>query len=547
MEQKKISFFTLFFNLLLVLFVTGCGDNGISEFKNNSFDSAQPPPIIVIPESGLLEIPIGFTSGIDFPIVSNVDYSIDTFSSASNSYLLLLNMSDTLATTELSISKQTKTVSVRRATALDKPSKHFFSEESNKLSPEHSFHLWLRKQSQNFPIPSSGSPSIRGSLRNAKYSIGDHQNFSIFKKDLTRPEGYRVDKIETVCKLIKPFSGSNKKTYFFIDKNDVLINGLDQVIEESANKWQDIYDTNIRVFGDEPDGILSNGIDATDFYILISRKVFTAGYYYSGDLISNTLISDSNEKKIFYMQLNNDSDLENNFQKNRMIIQFQNTMAHEFQHMIHDHHRGEYSDVWLEEALSGYAEYINGFKIENRNTQSRALQVNKYFEKLSELQLDSWYSGNANDSTVHAHYGKAYLFGVWLAQNYGSADVIASLLEKQGHDVDVVTAFTGKNFGTVYSEFMLALLVNDYTSADNRYGIKGLNLEGNYPFDYGLANVRLNRNYNYISAKFADGRPDSFRTYPRAATVIHISDGDDQELRIESDLPNGVALFEIRK
>lgn len=44
-------------------------------------------------------------------------------------------------------------------------------------------------------------------------------------------------------------------------------------------------------------------------------------------------------------------------------------------------------------------------------------------------------------AVFNAGYGKAYLFGIWLAQNYGSNGSVKTLLTQQGNDKAAIVVF----------------------------------------------------------------------------------------------------------
>jgi len=283
-------------------------------------------------------------------------------------------------------------------------------------------------------------------------------------------------------------------------------------------------------------------VNATDFYIVISPKVFTAGYFYTGDLNLTSVTPTSNEKKIFFLKL---ESIALDVDRDRAINLLSATMAHEFQHMIHFWQRGSSSDIWLEEAMSGYAEYINGFRIENRLNQSKALQANYYFNQVNDVKLDAWHAGNDLDSTVNAHYGKVFLFGIWLAQNCNKNSMI-QLLQSKTSDVQAVEEFTGKNFGELYSKFMLALIVNNPLVANDGYGIDGLDLTASYPFDNKLSSVKLTGPLTSSVAATLESSA-SPTIAPRAAVYVKVIIGDGSDLWLSATLPSGTALFQLHK
>jgi hypothetical protein len=267
---------------------------------------------------------------------------------------------------------------------------------------------------------------------------------------------------------------------------------------------------------------------------LLSRKIYTAGYFYGGDLYLASQVADySNEKKMFYPQVpalieQNELDYETD--------RLASTMAHEFQHMIH-FNLNQNQEAWLDEAMSGYAEHINEYKIENGKNQSKALQVNQFFANPASVSLVNW-------TGSHADYGEVFLFGVWLAQNFGSNGSVQSLLTLSDTGASAVTNFAGQTFDIVFAKFMMALLINDTNGGV--YGFTNLNLTGEYSFWPGLANVTLT-GPAMTTVDFSAATSAQPSIYPYAAAYIKVINGTGTTLNVSATLPTGVSLFQLKK
>ncbi len=489
---------------------------------------------LVIPTSNQLALPAGFTSESGaFPTVGpNVELALNNFTNTSEALMVFVNMGGSAQQLTWNVDKLSTAASQRGNNLL----KQNLVDDSGLISPEQSFHLMLRQQSQRQRrFGQAAASAMRSSIR--AVSVGEEQSFAVYISD------GQTENITAVCKKTRLLAGTDKNFHVFVDKTRANQPNIDYLVGKLADNWENIYVKNREIFGEEPTGILDNGVNATDFYIVISPKVFTAGYFFTGDLNLTSVTPNSNQKKIFFLQIDS---IATDDESNRAVDTLSATMAHEFQHMIHFWQRGNNSDIWLEEAMSGYAEYINGYRIEDKNNQSKALQANIYFDRVGDIRLDAWHSSSDSEATVNSHYGKSFLFGIWLAQNYGSSGSVASLLKNKTTDVAAIEAFTGKNFGEIYSKFMLAMIVNNPAVDNGGYGIDGLDLTGSYDFNNSLKSVTLTGPaVDSVAATVESlARPT---IAPRAAVYVKVINGDGSGVWLSANLPAGTALYQLRK
>ncbi len=512
--------------LVILASLTGCGGGG----GGGGGGSVNPAVIpLTIPLANQIALPSADYSSDAYPTISsNVELTLNNFAATSEALMVFVNMSDSAQRLSYEVDKLSLAASQRGSAVIRKSR----NEDSGAILPEQAFHLRLRQQAQLQPRPRQSSSALRASMR--ALALNDEQNFTLYISNTA------TEKITAVCRHTEKLDGTDKSFHIFVDKNSNKMANIGYIIDKIANNWKSIYVKDREIFGEEPTGILENGVNATDFYIVLSPKVFTAGYFFTGDLNLISATPTSNEKKIFFLQL------DPNEEKDLAVNVLSATMAHEFQHMIHFLHRGNSSDIWLEEALSGYAEHINGFRIENKINRSKALQTNYYFDRVNDIRLDVWYGDNDDSDVINSHYGKVFLFGVWLAQNYGNNGSVVSLLKNQTNDVAAIEAFTGKNFGEIYSRFMLALIVNNPDAANGGYGIKGLNLTGKYDFDGALSSITLSG--PVVDSVYAtDSSLAKPVIAPRAAAYVKVTKGDGSGLWLAATLPPGTALYQLRK
>ena len=528
--MKKVHFrYLLIVALLATAALVGCGSGGGG---GGAFAPGVTP--LTIPTANQVALPAGYSSQAYPTIDPNVGLTLSNFTKDSEALMVFLNMSGSAQQFSYTVEKLAVAAS-RRGNVLAAESS---SADSGPVSPEHSFHLMLRQQAQRQQRFGAGSPSLRASAR-AAVAVNDEQDFTLYVSDT------QTATVKAVCKASELLENTSKRFHIFVDVASAAQTNINYVVGKLAENWAKIYVKNREIFGEEPTGILDNGVDATDFYIVISPRVFTAGYFFTGDLNLTSATPTSNQKKIFFLQLESiNSDIESQ----RAINVLSATMAHEFQHMIHFWQRGSNSDIWLEEAMSGYAEYANGYRIETRNNQSKALQVNEYFARVNNIRLDVWHSSSDSPGVVNSHYGKVFLFGVWLAQNYGSNGSLAAMLKNKMTDVAAIENFTGKNFGEIYAKFMLAMIVNNPAVANDGYGIDGLNLSGSYDFDNNLTTVKLTG--PAVDEVSATGESMAVPAIGvRAAYYIKVvkNDAVANDVWLGATLPAGTALFQLRK
>jgi len=131
-------------------------------------------------------------------------------------------------------------------------------------------------------------------------------------------------------------------------------------------------------------------------------------------------------------------------------------------------------DAWLNESLSAYAESACGFRVNNGKNQSKAIQMQYYFNGMNQVPLvqnENWGS--------EAQYGQVALFGEWLAEKYGASGAVRGFYSSTKTGMAAVAEFTGKPFETIYAEWMLAMYLD---LRNNLYGFNNLDWNVEYPF-----------------------------------------------------------------
>lgn len=226
---------------------------------------------------------------------------------------------------------------------------------------------------------------------------------------------------------------------------------------ESAERFsQETYPTNRAYFGSEA----SPGIDGDPrLHILNSGQLGWSilGYFYSPSEYPVSVVPYSNEKEIFFINIENIQPGE----------YYDGVLAHEFQHMIHwNVDRNEES--WMNEGMSELAAFLNGFG------PSDAIP---FFLMDPDLQLNSW------PDDPGASYGSAFLFNAYFLDRFGQ-DALRELVANPGNGlaaVDETLAHIGAGVTAdeVFADWVIANLLND---ADIPPGIYGYpNIPALYP------------------------------------------------------------------
>src|SRR5579859_239265 len=237
-----------------------------------------------------------------------------------------------------------------------------------------------------------------------------------------------------------------------------------QALQASADLFENkTYPTDRATYGSE----WTPGIDA-DVHLTILNAVGlgngVGGYFSSEDEYPTSINPYSNEREMFYVNI--DGEVPG-------TSQYNSTLAHEFQHMIHWYqHPVDLS--WTNEGMSMLAEHINGFSVGG---------VDLAFMQTPDTQLNDWASDINQDI---AHYGAGYLFMDYFAEHYGGYSILKELLQDPASppvNFDDVLAKHGytDRFIDVLDKWYLANYVQDPTVDQGQYGYPGIQLVGLMP------------------------------------------------------------------
>lgn len=222
------------------------------------------------------------------------------------------------------------------------------------------------------------------------------------------------------------------------------------------------YPALINAFGSES----NPGIDGDPrLHVLHTVQVGSgvAGYFYSADKYTTIVNPFSNEKEIFFINL----DWLNRL---RDYTAYETVLAHEFQHMIHwNQDRGE--ELWLNEGLSEYAQELAGY--------APGVNFAAIFLGDPDLPLTIW---GANPGANAPYYGSSYLFVAYLAQRFGDDFLRVLVSEQRNGAAGVNRALETVGATVTFDELFTDWVVANWTDApdaldgDGRYGYRRIDL-----------------------------------------------------------------------
>jgi immune inhibitor A len=144
---------------------------------------------------------------------------------------------------------------------------------------------------------------------------------------------------------------------------------------------------------------------------------------------------------------------------------YEGVFAHEYQHLLHDDYDSD-EESWVNEGLSDFAELLTGYGHPDSHVQATA--------DLPENSLVVW--GDQGDLEILSDYGHAYMFMLYLKEQFGDS-VLQDLFLEPANSISGVNAAlagdTGKSFADVYHDYAIALLI-DSKKAGGQWEYKSL-------------------------------------------------------------------------
>src|SRR5579883_1199174 len=216
------------------------------------------------------------------------------------------------------------------------------------------------------------------------------------------------------------------------------------------------YAVEHQLFGSEWTPGIDNDVHIT---ILVGNIPGVGGYYSTADEYTTAVNPFSNQREMIYINVD---------AVRPGAPGFNATVAHEFMHMIQFHvHRWQNS--WVDEGSAELAaQAVTG-------SASGAVRA---FAAMPDTQLDAW----ASDPTeAIPHYGAAYLFMRYVAEQYGGFAAIGKIIAEPARGIDSFEQFfhtmnPSRSFEDVFADWVAANALDDPTLDSGRYGYQSLHL-----------------------------------------------------------------------
>lgn len=294
-----------------------------------------------------------------------------------------------------------------------------------------------------------GVHSIPQAVPGPPFSVGDRAPFWVSDLDSNRQH-----QIEAELRY------KNDVTYIWVESGrETDLPALSASADRFAHT---IYPLVRDFFGHEP----SPGIDADPrLHILhasgLGRGI--AGYFSSADLYSAVANPFSNQKEMFYINL----DWLNRGTGNE---HYETVLAHEFQHMVHWHNdRNE--ETWVNEGMSELAQEVAGYPPD--------LNFARRYNLHPDTQLNTWSTSPDGNGR---HYGSAYLLMAYFLQRFGEELTQAVVSQPANGLLGFTNAFRQAGldltFEDLFADWVIANYANEYSALGKQgvYGYRQLQL-----------------------------------------------------------------------
>jgi hypothetical protein len=274
------------------------------------------------------------------------------------------------------------------------------------------------------------------------YTVGDQMAFMAFSSDTLK-------QFTVTATLIARTDHAD----MWLDNKWLTLVDQD-ALKQAAQRFSDtIYERDRALFGDES----NPGIDCDPhIHILNTSGTASGGYFWSVDQFTKAVRSDSNEKDMFYI------DIEGSGGPDRIGGNYYDgVLAHEFQHLIlYNHDRNE--DTWVSEGMSDLAIFLNG----DDPTHDRIAAAQS-----PDVQLNTWPETGVADAV---NYGTAFSFMLYFWDRFGDAGVRALAAEPANGLSGVQKVLDklepGKRVDDFVADWLVARFLDDPSIEDGRYG-----------------------------------------------------------------------------
>lgn len=322
----------------------------------------------------------------------------------------------------------------------------------------------------------SGRRAPRRSGLAPAQTLGSRRQFFVANSTSPAPrDPADFDEVDATVRFV----GDDALVYVDDAAPDLL---TDAMIEDLGRRYDEgIHDTNVDAFGSETD-IDGNGrviilltptVNGLTTQQNVDDGTRLVAFFFALDLLPDLGINPfANGVEMFYAVV---PDPDRTFGPARFSIEeyvelMSTTFAHEHQHMINASRRIERGAppeaLWLDEGLSHFAEWLNGFFTQNR------LRVALFLDDPTDTSLVF-----SQDNLPGR--GAAYLFVQYLHDRLGT-DAVRELVQTSRSNVLNVEAVAGRAFRDLFSEWAAALLLDGTGTGDPAFEIPALDLRGDY-------------------------------------------------------------------
>ena len=282
------------------------------------------------------------------------------------------------------------------------------------------------------------------------YEIGQRETFWVNDEELSDT----YIQIEATLRYVTPH------LYMWVE-DDWPVDQAD--LEESAHEFEDhIYPTNHRYFGSE----WSPGVDNdVHIHVLNANLPSVGGYYSSNDEYPRSVNPFSNEKEMLYINIGS--------YVAPGTEEYNGTLAHEFQHMIHWNVDSN-EDTWVNEGCAQTAETLNGYRA----------WIGQFLTE-PDTQLTAWADEMAQ---AGVHYEASHLFVYYFTERFGPElvkDLTATQADgMEGLDQVLADHELGITSQDIFEDWLIANFLNDTSIEDGRYGYEDISLPGDVAVDH---------------------------------------------------------------
>ena len=216
---------------------------------------------------------------------------------------------------------------------------------------------------------------------------------------------------------------------------------------------------------EEPPGI--DGDPRLYVALMLDSSEGALAYFHKSSTLPKRLYKDSNQREMLVVNLYWDEDYD---YFDHWLFEI---VAHEYIHILH-HHSDFGEEKWLDEGLANYAGYrASSSRLQGGNAQQTA----DAFLEAPHTGLTQWFAVEEKGPK----YGAAFLFVLYLAEQFGVGIVPALLKEKANGwtSVDkVLRQYTEISVDEVFADWVLANYFQDFRRG---YGYKSLDAELSAP------------------------------------------------------------------